>query len=125
MVASAQGSRVYWGGRYIGRIVKISSSQAVGSEFDCTNLGSPIVGTGADSRVIQQVEPVTIAPAVVSLDLLGGSQFVRDDIGRTQLLRIQTSGGALNGLAYLASFSMDATAGDKLKSTATFKHTGA
>ena len=125
MISSAQGSRVYWGGTFIGRIVKIGSSQSVGSEFDCTNLASPIVGTGADSRVVQQVEPVSISPAVITMDLLGGSQFNRDDIGRTQLLRIQTPGGSLNGLAYLADFSMEAAAGEKLKSTATFKHTGA
>jgi hypothetical protein len=125
VISSAQGSRVYWGGRYIGSIVKISISQAVGSEFDCTNLGSPIVGSGADSRVVQQVEPVSISPAVVTMELLGGPQFVRDEIGRTKLLRVQTRGGALNGLAYLASFTFDVSTGEKLKNTATFKHTGA
>lgn len=124
MIASAQGSRVYWGGRYIGRITSAKGGQAVGGEYDCTSLASPVVGSGANTRVVTQMNPVSIAPAVVTLELLGGSQFVRDDLGRVMLLVIMNRSGTLSGQAYLQDFSIDAVVGEKVKSTAVFKFTG-
>jgi hypothetical protein len=124
MIASAQGSRVYWGGRLIGRITSAKAAQSAGGEFDCTSMSSPVVGDGVNTRVVRQVNPVDISPAVVTLELLGGTQFTRDDIGRTAPMSVITSGGTLSGEAYLADFSADAVTGEKLKSTATFKFTG-
>jgi hypothetical protein len=85
---------------------------------------SPRVGTGANTRIVRQINPVDITPASVTIELLGGSQFTRDDLGRVAPLSVTTAGGTLTGRAYLAEFSADATVGEKLKSTATFKMTG-
>ena len=122
--ASAQGSRVFWGGRLIGRITSAKAAQATGGSFDCTSMFSPVIGFGANTRVIRQVNPIDITPAVVTLELLGGSQFSQSDLGLVQVLTVYTRGGTLSGAAYLQDFSADAAVGEKLKSTATFQFTG-
>ncbi len=124
LFASAQGSRVFWGGRLIGRITSAKATQATGGAFDCTSMFSTVVGAGANTRVVRQVNPVDIAPAAVTLELLGGTQFTRNDLGKIQVLTVYTRGGTLSGAAYLQDFSADATVGEKLKSTATFQFTG-
>lgn len=124
MIASAQGTQVMWGGRMIGRLTSVKAQQSAGGEFDCTGIASPVVGSGDNTRVVRQVNPTVIEPAVATLELLGGTQFSRGDIGRTANLVVFTPGGTLSGAAYLADFSADAVTGEKLKSTATFKFTG-
>lgn len=124
MPQSAQGSRVFWGGRPIGKITAAKAAQSTGGSFDCTSMFSPVIGSGANTRVVRQVNPVDITPAAVTVELLGGSQFSRDDLGRVLLLTVYTPGGTLSGAAYLQDFSADAVVGEKLKSTATFQFTG-
>lgn len=123
-VPSAQGTRVYFGGRLIGRVASCKTSQSTGTEFDCTNMLSPIVGTGANTRIVRQVNPVDVAPVQVVLELFGAPQFTRDDLCRIATLTVRTRRGTLSGSAYLANFDFDQAAGEKMKSTATFKFTG-
>lgn len=124
MFPSAQGSRVFWGGRHIGNITAAKAAQSTGGSFDCTSMFSPVIGYGANTRVVRQVNPVDITPAAVTIELLGGSQFRQSDLGLVQVLTVYTPGGTLSGAAYLQDFSADAVVGEKLKSTATFQFTG-
>jgi len=123
-IADSQGASVYWGGRLIGRLRRVRASQGVGTSFDCTNHTSPVVGVGVNTRVLRQQDPIDILPAEVQLELIGPSPFVRDDIGRTQLLTVRTSGGTLSGDAYLRTFEAEARVGEKIGSFATFSMTG-
>ena len=123
-IPDSQGAVVYWCGRRIGRVKAIKATQGVGSAFDCTSLLSPVIGYGANTRVVRQMNPVDIMPAEVSVELLGGSQFAQADIGRIGPLGIRTAGGSLIGQAYLHNFDQSASVGEKISGTAVFKLTG-
>lgn len=125
MAADAQGATVSFGGQLLGSITNVSSSQSVAGEFDCTSLLSDVVGTGANTRVMQQLNPTTVAPGTLTLSFIGAPVFGQLDQGRVAPLVFSLpTGWSLTGLAYLSDFNTEAVAGEKLKGTATFTLTG-
>lgn len=123
--ADAQGATVYFSGQQLGSLTNVQASQAVSGKFDCTNLLSPVIGVGANSRVLLQSNPTSVDPGSIAIQFIGPTVFTRNDIGRIgQLAFALPSGGALLGLAYLDSLEIEAAAGEKLRGVATFTFTG-
>lgn len=124
-VADSQGILLQFGGVTLGRITSVSTAQSVSGEFDCTSLLSTVIGDGANTRVIQQLNPTTVAPGTLTISFLGAPGFGLVDQGRVAPLVFQLpTGWSLTGLAYLSEFNTEAVAGEKLKGTATFTITG-
>lgn len=123
--ADAQGATVTFGGAVLGSLVNIQATQSVAGKFDCTSLLSPVLGAGANSRVLTQVNPTSVDAGGLSVQFIGPTVFSRSDIGRVaQLAFALPSGGALFGLAYLENLELEAAVGEKLRGTATFVFTG-
>jgi hypothetical protein len=122
---SAHGATVTFAGAALGSLTNIRAAQGVSGKFDCTSVFSPVLGTGANSRVMNQVNPTSVDPGAVSIQFLGQTAFSRADIGRVgPLVFALPSGGALVGLAYLQDLEMEAAVGEKLRGSATFQFTG-
>lgn len=122
---SAQGAAVTFAGLSLGSLTGVRAAQGVSGKFDCTSLFSPILGTGANSRVMNQVNPTSVDPGSISVQFIGQPAFTRNDIGRVGALAFALpSGGALVGLAYLADLEVEAAVGEKLRGSATFQFTG-
>lgn len=123
--ADAQGATVSFGGVVLGSLVNIQATQSVSGKFDCTSLLSPVLGAGANSRVLLQSNPTSVDAGGVAIQFIGPTVFSRADIGRVAPLAFALpSGGALVGLAYLDNLELEAAVGEKLRGTATFTFTG-
>lgn len=124
-VPSAQGATITFAGLPLGSLTSVRAAQGVSGKFDCTSLLSPIVGTGANSRVMNQVNPTSVDPGAIAIQFIGQTVFSRADIGRIGPLEFALpSGGALVGLAYLQDLEVEAAVGEKLRGSATFQFTG-
>lgn len=123
--ADAQGATVTFGGAVLGSLVNVQATQSVSGKFDCTSLLSPVLGAGANSRVLTQVNPTSVDPGALAVQFIGQTAFTKFDIGRVAPLAFGLpSGGALVGLAYLETLEVEAAVGEKLRGTATFVFTG-
>jgi hypothetical protein len=123
--ADAQGATVNFAGLPLGSLTNVKAAQAVSGKFDCTSLLSPVLGTGANSRVLLQTNPTSVDAGSVVISFLGPTVFSRADIGRIgQLAFGLPSGGSLVGLAFLDNLELEAAVGEKLRGTATFTFTG-
>lgn len=122
---SAQGATVNFAGLPLGSLTSVRAAQGVSGKFDCTSLFSPVIGTGANSRVMNQINPTSVDPGAISIQFIGQTVFSRADIGRVgQLSFSLPSGGALVGLAFLQDLEVEAAVGEKLRGSATFQFTG-
>lgn len=123
--ADAQGTTVTFDGQLLGSLTGVRASQSVASRFDCTSNLSPVIGTGANTRVLLQVNPTSLDPGAFTIQFLGPTVFSDADIGRVAQLAVSfPGGGSLIGLAYLQDLETDAAVGEKLRGTATFSLTG-
>jgi hypothetical protein len=123
--ADAQGATVMFAGQLLGSLTNVQASQAVSGKFECTSLASPVIGVGANSRVLLQFNPTSVDPGALAIQFAGPTVFSRADIGRIgQLAFALPSGGSLLGLAYLESLELEAAVGEKLRGSATFVFTG-
>ena len=85
---------------------------------------SPVIGSGANTRVLRQINPTTVEPATLSISFLGDTTFTQQDFGRVASLSFALpSGGSLVGLAYLENVEQEAAVGEKLRGSATFRLT--
>ncbi|MFM8771295.1 MAG: hypothetical protein ACKOE4_04645 [Candidatus Kapaibacterium sp.] len=123
--ASSQGATVSFAGVPLGSLTNVKAAQSVSGKFDCTSIFSKIIGAGANTRVLNQINPTAVDPGAVNIQFIGQTIFSRADIGRVgQLAFALPSGGALVGLAYLADLEVEAAVGEKLRGSATFQFTG-
>lgn len=124
-IPDAQGATVTFDGVVLGSLTGIQSSRSTGSAFDCSSMLSPVIGSGANTRVVRQINPTSVEPGTLSITFLGDTIFTQEDFGRVASLSFELpSGGALVGLAYLENVEQEAAAGEKLRGSATFRLTG-
>lgn len=124
-VADSQGITLTFDGVTLGSIVNVSAPQSLAGEFDCTSLLSPVIGTGVNTRVLQQLNPTSVAPAAITISYIGGPAFGTADQGRVAPLVLTfPTGWSLTGLAYLSEFTPEGAVGEKLRGSATFQLTG-
>lgn len=124
-VPDSQGTTVSFAGAVLGNLTNVKPALSVSGKFDCTSLLSPVIGAGANSRVMNQVNPTSVDPGSVQIEFIGQTAFSRSDLAGVGPLVVSfPSGGALVGLAYLETFEQEAAAGEKLRGSATFQFTG-
>ena len=127
--ADAQGIVVTFGGVVLGSLLNVQATQSVSGKFDCTSLLSRIFGTGANTRVMTQLNPTSMDPGGLAIQFIGPTVFTQKDVGRIAKLAINLPktppyDWSLVGLAYLETLEVEAAVGEKLRGTATFVFTG-
>lgn len=125
MPAYSQTSTVSFGGSPIGSVLSVSGSPGSAAFADITSADSTIVGTGSDARVIRESEVLSVDPGTVTVRLLGMPPYERNDIGSRATLAFSTPGGSMSFDAFIESFDVDASVGELLKGSVTFRFSGA
>jgi hypothetical protein len=122
-VSSSHGSFVKVDGVLIGRLLNVKPSVSASSPVETTNIGSPVVGAGGDSRVVRQYNVSTMEPASVTCVTLG-LPAVAVEQGKRVQLAVDVAGFSLQGEAVLQNIEPDASVGEFVRCSITFKFTG-
>lgn len=125
MPGYSQGSTVSFGGGAIGSVLSIAGSPGSASFADVTSTATAIVGSGADARLIKESAVLAVDPGSVTVRLLGMPPFSRSQIGSRGTLTFNTDGGSLSFEAFLETFEVEASVGELLKGSCTFRFSGA
>jgi len=120
---SSQGSTVFVNGRMVGRLLSIAPAFKAGQAFDCTNVNSPVLGSGGNSRLVRQLNCASAEPGSVTCQLLG-LPGVSIGAGSSVQLSVNVAGAVWSGEAYLDSFQPVAAVGDFVRCSMTFQFTG-
>jgi hypothetical protein len=122
--AFSQGSVVFFAGQPIGELLSWDVTPANASVTDATSQDSTILGSGADARVVKQVDCVAIDPGTASITFLGSGGFVVNDTGMSGRLAVFSEAGSVALDAILVSFQVTGAVGELIKGTANFQFTG-
>ncbi len=123
MAATSQGATVSFGGS-IASLLSIKVYASAGGTTDCTSTTSTILGSGANARILKELDCTSVEPAKVSITFLGAAPFSIDDIGLKDTLSVTATGCNLSAEAYLSKFDTTANVGEMLKGSAEFQLTG-
>lgn len=121
---TSQGSTVSFGGQALGKLTnwKLAPGSAQFEEY--TNVGSTVLGTGQDARVVKQYLCTAIDPGGVDVTLFGCPPYTIGGIGSRGTLAVTFTGGSLSLEAYLETFDVTGQVGEFLVGTARFKFSG-
>jgi hypothetical protein len=122
--AYAQGSTVSFNGVPVGELLSWDVTPANASVTDATSQDSTILGSGADARVVKQVDCVAVDPGTASITFLGSAGFVVNDTGMSGALAVTSDAGNVTLDAILVSFQITGAVGELIKGTANFQFTG-
>ena len=123
MPVASQGSTVSFGGS-IASLLSISGSGGSAGTYDVTNVDSAYVGSGVDYRVRREITVTSIEPGTVTVSVLGGATYSRDDIGMRSTLSVSCGDSSLSGDAFLMKFDIEAKVGELVKTSLTFQFSG-
>ncbi len=122
-MSSSQGSTVSVNGQVIGKLLNIAPSISAGPAFNCTHLGSPVLGAGGNARLVQQLNCASVEPGSMTCRLLG-LPGISINAGGSVTLAFNVAGYVLSGEAYLDKFQPEAAVGDFVRCSMTFQFTG-
>ena len=122
-VTSSQGSTVTFDGSELGSLLSIAVQSQASSPVDITYIGSAIVGSGEDARMVREVTVLSIEPATVEVSFLGASGYSTTDPGNRGTLVI-TGGVGLSATAILTGWGETVAVGEYVKGSASFVLTG-
>lgn len=122
--ALSQLSTVSFGGVELGSLLGWTASPAQAATTDATGVDATMYGSGADSRLVKQLECTAVDPGSVSVRLLGCPPYAVSDIGSRDTLVVTFDGGSISWEAILLSFEVEGSVGDLLRGSATFQFTG-
>lgn len=123
MAATSQGSTVSFGGA-IASLLSIKIDASAGGTTDCTSTTSTILGSGANARILKELDCTSVEPAKVSITFLGAGPFSVDDIGVKNTLSVSGTGFSVSAQAYLSKFGIAASVGELVMGSAEFQLTG-
>ena len=121
---SSQGSSCSFNGQALGRITRWRFSPGAAVFVEKTNIGSEVVGSGANARIVKTYDCVAIDPGTVEVTLYGCPPFANADIGTRGTVSLSFDGGSLSRPAYLETFDVTGSVGEFLVGQASFKLTG-
>lgn len=124
MPAFSQGSTVSFNGVPVGELLSWDVTPATASVTDATSQDSTILGSGADARVVKQVDCVALDPGTATITFLGSGGFVVNDTGMSATLSVTSEAGSVSLDAILVSFQITGSVGELIKGTANFQFTG-
>lgn len=122
---SSQGSTVSFNGTEIGSLIRWRTIPGSAKFTDITSMGSQLVGSSDNSRVISDVDCTAIEPGGADVTMRGVPPWVLEDIGTRGGLSVTSAGGGVSLQAYLESFEASGNVGQFLEGTARFRFTGA
>ena len=123
MPDSSQGSYVTWNGSTIGSVTRWRASSATAVYAEKTHIGSQVVGSGSNARVVKSYDVVAIEPGTVEVGLYG-CPLSFASIGQRATVSVVAAAGSVSGQAFLDSFEVTGQVGAFLTGTATFRFSG-
>ena len=123
MPDSSQGSYVTWNGSTIGSVTRWRASSRTAVYDEKTHVGSEVVGTGSNARVVKSYDCVAVEPGSVEVGLYG-CPLSFASVGQRATVAIVAAVGSVSGTAFLDSFEVTGQVGAFLTGTATFRFSG-
>lgn len=123
-IPSAQSVSVSFGGVALGGLIGFDEGYSGASPTDTTGATATIVGTGANTRVIRQVEITMIEPGSISFRCWGNPPFGRSDIGLSATLAFTIGGVSTSWTAQLANVQRVGSAGELIQGSYQFQFMG-
>jgi hypothetical protein len=123
-IPSAQGVSVSFNGVALGGLIGFDEQYAAASPTDTTGATATIVGSGANTRVIRQVEITMIEPGSIAFRCWGNPPFARSDIGLSATLSFTIAGNTTSWPAQLASVQRVGSAGELIQGSYQFQFMG-
>jgi len=123
MPDSSQGSYVTWNGSTIGSVTRWRASSRTAVYAEKTNVGSEVVGNGANARVVKSYDCIAVEPGSVEVGLYG-CPLSFASVGQRATVAIVAAVGSVSGTAFLDSFEVTGQVGAFLTGTATFRFSG-
>jgi len=121
---TAQGAAVSFGGSPIGRLTGFRVSPGTAQFEDVTSVGSDVIGSGWDARVLREIACTGIEPGTVEVNLFGCPPFVNEDTGLVRALVISFAEGGFDFMAHLEAFEVTGSVGQFLTGSARFRIAG-
>lgn len=121
---TSQGSGVTFAGVPFGRLRSWRVQPGTATFDEWTHVGSTVIGTGPNARVVKQYACTAIEPGGVDIGLYGCPPLNKVDIGRNGSLTVLFDGGSIALDAYLEDFDVSGSVGEFLVGTAKFKFSG-
>jgi len=122
---TAQGLTATFGGTALGAVRGFDQEFAAVSTYDTTGPSAIVTGTGANTRVIRQLEVTVIDAGRVSFRVLGNPVLGRLDVGLPGTLSFTVGGVTVSGTAFLAELPRSGNYGGLIESGYTFQFNGA
>lgn len=122
-VTSSQGSTVSFDGGSLGSLLSINVQAQASSPVDVTYVGSTVVGSGVDARMVREVTVLAVEPTTVEVSFFGASGYTVTSPGTRGELVI-TGGVSLSATAILTGWGESAAVGEHVKGSAMFVLTG-
>jgi hypothetical protein len=123
MPDSSQGSYVTWNGSTIGSVTRWRASSRTAVYAEKTHVGSEVVGTGSNARVVKSYDCIAVEPGSVEVGLYGCPLSFAAP-GQRATVAIVAAVGSVSGTAFLDSFEVTGQVGAFLTGTATFRFSG-
>lgn len=122
---TSQGSTVSFDGTAIGRLKSWQASPGSARFEDVTGSDAPVLGSGDQSRICQQIACLMVEPGSASVTLFGMPPFAPTAIGKRGTLSITFSTGSVSLEAILESYDGSGQVGKYIDGSASFRFTGA
>lgn len=117
----AQGTVVYWNGRFLGGLIRFDVTLATCEANDVTNLGAVVMGGGSQSRCVMQLEAGLVKPGTVTVEFLGSPSVTAFDAGYTATLSLSGAWGSVSYPAFPSKLGLGGSVGDMVRSTWEFQ----
>ncbi len=111
-------------GMSIGRLTNWRLTPGTAMFTNVTNVGSRVIGTGVDSRVVNQYECLGIEPGGADVRLRDCPPFIVDHTGMRGVLVVGFATGSFTFDAFLETFDVAGNVGEFLVGTARFRFSG-
>lgn len=122
-IPSSQGATVSFDGVPLGQLLTIDASGGSASAESVTSLESAVLGSGADARVIKDVDVLSVDSGRCSVTFFGAPQVV--ECGKKAELEVVIGGATvLSGEAFLQDYDCQGAVGELVRGSATFQMTG-
>jgi hypothetical protein len=121
---SAQGSIVMFGTTQIGRLTDWKVAPGTARFEEVTNVGSPVLGTGVNTRVLSQYDCLGVDPGGADVSMRDVPPFVLEDCGKRAVLSVSCEAGTYIYDAFLETFDTTGRVGQFLVGTARFRYSG-
>lgn len=120
----SHGSSISFNGQALGRLTSWKLQPGTAQFEEWTHVGSTVIGSGANARVVKQYVCTSIDPGGADVSLFGCPPYSSSSNGQNGMLVVLFDGGSLSLDSYLETFDVTGNVGEFLVGTARFKFSG-